>query len=169
VAAYQFPLIILGLASVALLYIRSKVLSYRETERQVPALASTAFRLLRDHAKRNLENPKMWPARGISVVQLRDDVLHNEYDLKKREAVWKKVQAVVERNANVRASVKDIGDTGEVGRVWEWIGGVEGAIVNTGKGYGLDYQEFDKEEEQGNESSLLETPEYNKPRPRTPF
>lgn len=37
--------------------------------------------------------------------------------------MWKRVRAVVERNANVRASVRE-GRGGDVSRVWEWIGSV---------------------------------------------
>lgn len=35
--------------------------------------------------------------------------------------MWKQVRAVIERNANVRASVRE-GRGGDVSRVWEWIG-----------------------------------------------
>lgn len=35
--------------------------------------------------------------------------------------MWKRVRAVIERNANVRASVRE-GRGGDVSRVWEWIG-----------------------------------------------
>jgi len=42
---------------------------------------------------------------------------------KRREQLWKRVQAVVEGNANVRASVRE-GRGGDVSRVWEWIGGI---------------------------------------------
>lgn len=37
--------------------------------------------------------------------------------------MWKRVRAVVERNANVRASVRE-SRGGDVSRVWEWIGSV---------------------------------------------
>ena len=37
--------------------------------------------------------------------------------------MWKRVRAVVERNANIRASVRE-GRGGDVSRVWEWIGSV---------------------------------------------
>lgn len=59
----------------------------------------------------------------ISVGQLRDDVLRNEFSDKRRESMWKRVAVVVERNANVRASVRE-GRGGDVSRVWEWIGSV---------------------------------------------
>lgn len=37
--------------------------------------------------------------------------------------MWKRVRAVVEKNANIRASVRE-GRGGDVSRVWEWIGSV---------------------------------------------
>ena len=48
--------------------------------------------------------------------------------------MWTRVRAVVERNANVRASVRE-GRGGDVSRVWEWIGSVsllEGATRSGG-------------------------------------
>ena len=59
----------------------------------------------------------------ISVGQLRDDVLRDEFSDKRRSSMWRRVAAVVERNANVRASVRE-GRGGDVSRVWEWIGSV---------------------------------------------
>lgn len=59
----------------------------------------------------------------ISVGQLRDDVLRDEFSDMRREGLWKRVAAVVEGNANVRASVRE-GRGGDVSRVWEWIGSV---------------------------------------------
>jgi len=55
------------------------------------------------------------------VGQLRDDVLRGEFSSKKREKMWKGVRNVVEDNTNVRATVRE-GRSGEVSRVWEWIG-----------------------------------------------
>lgn len=57
----------------------------------------------------------------ISVGQLRDDILRDEFSAKRREGIWKQVKTVVEMNANVRASVRE-GRGGEISRVWEWIG-----------------------------------------------
>ena len=59
----------------------------------------------------------------ISVGQLRDDVLRDEFSASRREKMWRRVRGVVERNANVRASVRE-GRGGDVSRVWEWIGSV---------------------------------------------
>ena len=65
---------------------------------------------------------------------MRDDVLREEFSPKRRERVWKRVKGVVEGNSNVRASVRE-GRKGEVGRVWEWIGGV-GVLEDVGAGAG---------------------------------
>ena len=69
----------------------------------------------------------------ISSGQLRDDVLRDEFSAARRAKIWKKVEAVVEMNANVRPSVRE-GRTGEVSRVWEWIGNV--GLLEDGWGSG---------------------------------
>ena len=57
----------------------------------------------------------------ISVNQMRDYILRDEFSAAKREEIWKRVRPVVEANANIRSSVKE-GRAGEVSRLWEWIG-----------------------------------------------
>lgn len=69
----------------------------------------------------------------ISSGQLRDDVLRDEFSAARRAKIWKKVEAVVEMNANVRPSVRE-SRTGEVSRVWEWIGNV--GLLEDGRGSG---------------------------------
>ena len=64
------------------------------------------------------------PHQFMSLGQLRDDVLREEFSASRRGKIWKKVQAVVERNANVRASVRE-GRSGDVSRQWEWIGSTD--------------------------------------------
>ena len=59
----------------------------------------------------------------ICVGLLREDVLREEFSDRRRESMWTRVRAVIERNANVRASVRE-GRGGDVSRVWEWIGSV---------------------------------------------
>lgn len=50
-------------------------------------------------------------------------MLREEFSAARREGIWRKVKAIVEMNANVRTSVRE-GRSGEVSRVWEWIGSV---------------------------------------------
>lgn len=69
------------------------------------------------HARRDVA--ESW----ISVGQLRDDVLRDEFSDQRRESMWRRVRTVVEKNANIRASVRE-GRGGDVSRVWEWIGSV---------------------------------------------
>jgi len=68
----------------------------------------------------------------ISVSQLRDDVLREEFSSKTRQKLWQKVQMKVEGNSNVRSMVRE-GRSGEVGRVWEWIGAL-GTIESPRRG-----------------------------------
>lgn len=49
--------------------------------------------------------------------------MRDEHSVSKREKLWTKVRAVVEMNANVRASQRE-GRNGVISRVWEWIGAV---------------------------------------------
>lgn len=58
------------------------------------------------------------------MVALRDDVLREEFRAKARERLWDVVKGLVEGNANVRTMVRE-GRSGEVSRVWEWIGAVQ--------------------------------------------
>lgn len=60
----------------------------------------------------------------ISMVALRDDVLREEFRAKERTRLWEVVKGLVEGNANVRTMVRE-GRTGDVSRVWEWVGAVQ--------------------------------------------
>ena len=120
------------LFGVAVLYIRSLILMSRSDTARVPSLvAITLDRLATQgalHARGDAA--ESW----VSVGQLRDDLLRDEVSDQRRESMWKKVRAVVERNANVRASVRE-GRGGDVSRAWEWIGGV-GLLEDVARGGG---------------------------------
>ncbi|KAI9876996.1 MAG: inner nuclear membrane protein enriched at telomere/subtelomere region [Pleopsidium flavum] len=100
---------------------RKHITNLRDDNARVPMLVSTTLDKLATQAALYTQGatPEAW----ISVGQLRDDVLRDEFSAKRRENLWKRVKAVVEMNANVRASVRE-GRGGEVSRVWEWIGSV---------------------------------------------
>lgn len=93
----------------------------RSDTARVPSLVATTLDRLATQAALHARGDaaESW----ISVGQLRDDVLRDEFSDKRRESLWKRVSAVVEKNANVRASVRE-GRSGDVSRVWEWIGSV---------------------------------------------
>ncbi len=118
-ARYRLTLSIITLFGVALLYIRSLILTSRSDTARIPSLVATTLDRLATQAALHARGDaaESW----ISVGQLRDDVLRDEFSDRRRESMWKRVRAVVERNANVRASVRE-GRGGDVSRVWEWIG-----------------------------------------------
>jgi len=105
-------------------YARTTVVARRGTESRAKQLASLALqRLARQgalHVQDSIRNPEAW----IGVAQLRDDVLRDEFQPARRQRLWDAVQKKVENNANVRSMVRE-GRSGEVGRVWEWIGAVD--------------------------------------------
>ena len=102
-------------------YSRGRILTSRADTSRVPALVATTLYRLATQAALHVrgDTAEGW----ISVGQLRDDVLRDVFSDKRRESMWRRVRAVVERNANVRASVRE-GRGGDVSRVWEWIGSV---------------------------------------------
>ncbi|KAI9889347.1 MAG: inner nuclear membrane protein enriched at telomere/subtelomere region [Vezdaea aestivalis] len=101
------------------LYIRHKILQRFSVSAQVPSLVALTLDQLAMQSALHRRNDVVEP--WISVGQMRDDVLRDEFSFGKRDQVWRKVQAVVEMNSNVRASVREMAN-GEVSRVWEWIG-----------------------------------------------
>lgn len=115
-------------ASVA--YTRHSIISGRNSEQKAKQLASFALDRLATQAAQHLQSPTRFPEAYISMGQLRDDVLRNEFSPGMRQKLWTKVQRKVENNSNVRSMVRE-GRTGEVSRVWEWIGAVAAAIGET--------------------------------------
>lgn len=82
-------------------------------------------------ARHAAENPtEPW----IGTVQLRDQVLQHEFNAERRRKLWEGVQKIVEMNSNVRAGEREI--SGEVMRVWTWIGGKArlGDVADAAKG-----------------------------------
>lgn len=86
-------------------------------------LAGLALEKLSYQAALHASEPEIYGENYMSVAQLRDDVLRDEFSTKRRKVLWEKVQKKVEGNSNVRAMVRE-GRTGDVGRVWEWVGAV---------------------------------------------
>lgn len=104
-------------------YGRHRITSGRETERRAKQLASLALEKLGIQASLHAQEPDVYQENYISMAQLRDDVLRDEFSASRRKKLWEKVQKKVEGNANVRPMVRE-GRTGDVGRVWEWVGAV---------------------------------------------
>ena len=99
-----------------------RILTSRADTARVPSLVSTALDRLVTQAALHARGDA---AEGwISVGQLRDDILRDVLNDSRKDGMWTRVRAIVERNANVRASVRE-GRAGDVSRVWEWIGSVQ--------------------------------------------
>lgn len=120
-ARYRVQLATLSLLVTLAAYVRSEIAARQAAKARVPTLVATTLDRLATQA--GLHNRGDTAEPWISVGQLRDDVLRDEFSAARREGIWKKVKAVVEMNANVRASVRE-GRGGDVSRVWEWIGSV---------------------------------------------
>ncbi|KAG9520408.1 hypothetical protein KCU71_g21588, partial [Aureobasidium melanogenum] len=95
----------------------------RSTSTQAKHLAGVALDKLATQASLHAQDPVGYPEPLISMVALRDDVLRDEFRAQERNRIWTAVQKLVEGNANVRTMVRE-GRTGDVSRMWEWIGAV---------------------------------------------
>ena len=105
-------------------YARWYVDDSRATEKRAKQLASFALDRLATQASLHLSDPDHIPEAYISMGQLRDDVLRDEFSSRRRQNLWDKVQRKVEHNSNVRPNVRE-SRSGEVSRVWEWVGAVK--------------------------------------------
>lgn len=90
-------------------------------EARAKQLASDAFDRLANQAALSIQEPSAYPDKGISMAQLRDDVLRDEFSASRRKKLWERVQKKVEFNSNIRAAVRTTA-SGDVARMWEWIG-----------------------------------------------
>ena len=128
---------ILSLCAVA--YARARVLAHRSDIARVPELVATTLDRLATQAALHARGGAREPY--IPIGQLRDDVLRFELHGKRREALWSRVRRVVEGNANVRAAIRE-GRSGDVARVWEWIGGIGSVGNGVSSRGGLDEDAF---------------------------
>ena len=128
----RYRIELIGIVFIALVVatIRNHILTLRNDNVRVPHLVSSTLDRLATQASLHTQGNDSEP--WISMVQLRDDVLRDEFSAKRRDGIWKRVQAIVERNANVRSSVRE-GRAGEISRVWEWIGSMP-ALEDTWSG-----------------------------------
>jgi hypothetical protein len=122
-ARYRLQAFSILVGILGILYARSALTSRSKSNAQIPQLVSLTLDRLATQAALHVQDKEGVPESWISIGQLRDDVLRDEHSIRKREALWTKVRAVVEMNANVRSSQRE-GRNGVISRVWEWIGAV---------------------------------------------
>ena len=149
-------------------YGRSRLIDYRQATAQIPTLVNTTLDRLATQAAR-AANGQVEEA-FISIGQLRDDVLRATFSAAERERVWKGVRAIVEGNANVRAATREAGRTGEMSRVWEWIGPVNLLPRLEGRRSGGLTEELppaggDTDEAGGGSTEMVETRKWDEGRP----
>lgn len=151
--------------SLTAVYGRHSLITRRSTSQQARRLAAIALDKLATQASLHAEDPVAYPEPYISMVALRDDVLREEFRAKERTRLWEVVKGLVEGNANVRTMVRE-SRTGDVSRVWEWIGAVrriEGApdrqSTSIGKLAGSPGRLLNAtvEDDVGDESTLVKT------------
>lgn len=104
-------------------YTRHRITSGREEEERAKQLASMALQKLSLQASLHASEPDVFGEDYVSVAQLRDDVLRDEFSATRRKKLWAKVQQKVEHNSNVRPIVRE-SRSGDVGRTWQWVGAV---------------------------------------------
>ena len=143
-ARHRIGIAVLVIVAYSIIYARSRIMTLRKDTARVPLLVSTTLDRLATQAA--LYNRGDAPESWISIGQLRDDVLRDEFSAKRREALWKRVRSVVEMNANVRASEREL-RAGDVSRVWEWIGNlglVDDAWAENGRRSGVRFSLVEK-------------------------
>lgn len=122
-ARHRLQIAALAFLASSVLYIRHLFRSRTAINALVPQLVSLTLDRLATQASLHAQDKEAYPENWISIGQLRDDVLRNEHSIRKREALWQRVRNIVEMNANVRSSQRE-SRSGEISRVWEWIGAV---------------------------------------------
>ena len=104
-------------------YGQKSITTSRDTEARAKQLASLALEKLSTQASLHAADPDTYQENYIPMAQLRDDVLRDEFRTSSRKKLWERVQRKVEHNSNVRPMVRE-GRSGDVGRVWEWVGAI---------------------------------------------
>lgn len=114
-------MILLVLGAISTPYWRYK--KNLETKREAKKYAAAVQDMLKEDAAMLAYEPMNTRDGYISVTQLRDDVLRQEFSSSRRKALWQHVEKLVEQNSNIRTKVGTL-DTGDVGRGWRWTGAV---------------------------------------------
>ena len=81
-----------------------------------------ALDMLRNQEFVHHTDPVVAPQPYLSSLQLRDSVLQDEHSVRARDRLWRRVESVVEGNANVRTNLEEV-EGGDEMRVWRWVGG----------------------------------------------
>lgn len=112
----------LAVLSLAAVYGRYRLSSRTSTASRAKHLAGVALDKLAEQASLHAIDGTRYPEPWISIPALRDDVLREEFSARERLRLWAVVSKLVEDNSNVRPMQRESRTSGEMSRVWEWIG-----------------------------------------------
>ncbi|KAF1810820.1 sister chromatid separation protein-like protein [Eremomyces bilateralis CBS 781.70] len=126
VARHLLKVVIFLLTVSSGFYARHRVQYQKNVEAKAKQLARVAMDRLANQASLNAYDERAHPDAYLSMVQLRDDLLRDEFSATRRGKLWEKVQKKVENNSNVRPTTKETRH-GDISKVWEWTGAIEDA------------------------------------------
>ncbi|KAG8831324.1 inner nuclear membrane protein enriched at telomere/subtelomere region [Serendipita sp. 399] len=109
---------------------RSNLASKAVERRRVKGLVKEALERVREQEAKHYLDSVTYPTSSLTSLQLRDELMHEEYSIAKRAKLWEQVEKIVEENSNVRSNV-ELTSSGDEGRVWTWIGSSGRRAVGT--------------------------------------
>ncbi|KAF9909765.1 inner nuclear membrane protein enriched at telomere/subtelomere region [Linnemannia zychae] len=120
--ALKFKFILLALTAglIGTAAVHVHIVRRRKETRIVNGLVQNVLTKLSDQAHYYYVDRVLYPESYLPELHLRDVLLADVHSPARRQEIWNKVEAVVERNSNVRASSQEV--RGELHRVWEWVG-----------------------------------------------
>ena len=121
----------------AILYLREKRRKGKITDERVRDLVDQVYNVLKiqvcltllvgtpcsilfKQERSHYSDPVSVPTPYVAKIQLRDDLLAEEYSMSARKQLWNQVSKIIESNSNVRVGDQEI--KGESLPTWQWTG-----------------------------------------------
>ncbi|KAF8945203.1 inner nuclear membrane protein enriched at telomere/subtelomere region [Haplosporangium gracile] len=117
---FKFILFTLTAGLIGAAAVHVHIVRRRKETRIVNGLVQNVLTKLSDQAHYYYVDRVLYPEPYLPEYHLRDVLLADVHSPARRQEIWNKVEAVVERNSNVRATLEEV--RGELHRVWEWVG-----------------------------------------------
>ncbi|KAI9635585.1 Man1-Src1p-C-terminal domain-containing protein [Dioszegia hungarica] len=83
-------------------------------------LAAVVLKRLQDQERLHYTDPATTPHPYLPPAQVRDLVLPHRGSVSSRTRLWTRIEALIEKNANVATREREV--NGEIWRTWEWTG-----------------------------------------------
>lgn len=103
---------------IALVIAYAKFQNHQERQSKVREISGVIITRLQKQQKNSINDPTGLTNRYLSTIQLRDELLTKVKG--DRFGLWASILSLLEKNANIRSSSKEI--HGDIVRVLEWIG-----------------------------------------------